>query len=511
MDLCRPMAMACECLLNWPDPEHDFMVTGGYGIAHDLGRWWDALLRYEEATGYAIPGHLEVAMLRNMRILADNPDGLIFVPPGLDWTPTRFEVHSLREGLLAFTGLIKHRNSTWAAEAADKMLKTVKRILRPDGTIDTSKLDYMQYASDMDRENVTQCTLDGTDYTTVTGRFIEALVWHYEATADPLALELAHVFAAYHLEHSVNRDGTRREEVFSDKNWGHSHSYLGTLRGLLLYGFLTRQQVVIDTVTATHRDAVRHMVTESGHVSHDLGMALALDALGNPVAESASAGDAAQIALWLAQRDNQTDMFDYTERNLRARILPAQIQDSDARGNKNMPVYAQHLGGWGGCEYPYSSKGSCKPDYVAAVLHTLVDVYNSIVTYSDAATRINLHFNYEDENLRSVCERGDRARLSVHTKSRGNLLIRVPCWAPREGIALSVNGREIPLTMMGEYAFISREIALGESNIVLEHDLPKRTTTEETYTGQTYRFAWKGDEIVGISPNPGPRPFYPNL
>jgi hypothetical protein len=29
--------------------------------------------------------------------------------------------------------------------------------------------------------------------------------------------------------------------------------------------------------------------------------------------------------------------------------------------------------------------------------------------------------------------------------------------------------------------------------------------------GDTYQFAWRGDEIVGVHPNDWPMPFYPTL
>ena len=61
MDLLLPMQMAGKCLLSMLDADHDHMVTGGFGIAHDSGRWWDAMLRYEQATGNKLPEFGETA------------------------------------------------------------------------------------------------------------------------------------------------------------------------------------------------------------------------------------------------------------------------------------------------------------------------------------------------------------------------------------------------------------------------------------------------------------------
>jgi len=59
MNLREIMNLAGQCLLAWLDSDKDFMPTGGYEVAHDIGRWWDAILRLEDTTGFAIPADLE--------------------------------------------------------------------------------------------------------------------------------------------------------------------------------------------------------------------------------------------------------------------------------------------------------------------------------------------------------------------------------------------------------------------------------------------------------------------
>ena len=85
MKLKNSMELGGEHLLGWLNPGRDYLPTGSWAITHDLARWWDAMLRLEDATGFVIPGHLEGASLRNLAWLTDNPDGLLWVPPGLNW------------------------------------------------------------------------------------------------------------------------------------------------------------------------------------------------------------------------------------------------------------------------------------------------------------------------------------------------------------------------------------------------------------------------------------------
>ena len=107
MNLMPVMELGGRSLLRWLDPDHGRLPTGGWLESHDTGRWWDAMLRLEHATGFVIPPDLESAMLRNLQRLTDNPDHLLFIPPGLACRAPRFELHSLRECLLAFSALVR--------------------------------------------------------------------------------------------------------------------------------------------------------------------------------------------------------------------------------------------------------------------------------------------------------------------------------------------------------------------------------------------------------------------
>jgi len=58
----------------WLDPQAGYLPITGYEQAHDVGRWWDAILRLEHATGFSIPAHMEDAMLANLKRLTDYED-----------------------------------------------------------------------------------------------------------------------------------------------------------------------------------------------------------------------------------------------------------------------------------------------------------------------------------------------------------------------------------------------------------------------------------------------------
>ena len=506
LTLAQAMELAGECHLAWLDPEKGFMPTGGYEVAHDTGRWWDAMLRLEAATGFVIPAELEGAMLRNLQTLTDNPDGLLMNNPEVEWLRESacINPHNFREGLLALGTLVRCRGSRWARRAGLRLLATLKRCLTPEGWLDYTRLECWGKVPFTGDE--THHRPEGAawfDMTASTGRALEAIVWFYEATGEGLALEVAETIARHHIANTVNADGSVRREVMSPDSIGHNHSYLGTLRGLVLYGLFVGQGEYVDAVSATYRESLwRHNITESGWTPHDLGKARFPNEAGDPVAETASCGDVAQLALWLALKAGQPELLDDVERLVRARLLPAQIMAEDGGD-----IGPRQIGGWGVHGAPYG-KG-CILDVLAAVLHTLADVHGNVVTGGAHVLTVNLHLTHSCAEAEIVSTRGAEATLTVRPRVRGDVLIRVPGWVATETVAATVGGRDYAPMFVGRHLLI-READLGlGAEIVLRYPLPERETIERFRSGREYRLRWRGDDVVGISPHDGPGMIYP--
>lgn len=511
MNLRERMELAGRCLLAWLDPEKDFLPVGGYEVAHDIGRWWDAMLRLQANTGFAIPSDLEAAMLRNLKRFTANPDGWLMNRRDLPWLEARINPHNLREGMLAFNALFRYRQNAWARRAGHRLLASMRRCLQEDGRLDFARLASWGKVPLTTDPSHTETLRNGWfDGTATTGRSLEAIIWFYEITNDPIAVDVANRIAQHHLANSTCEDGSIRPEIIDPENVGHDHSYLGTLRGLLRFGFLMRQREFAEVVNWTLRKGLpEKIVKESGWAPHDLGTPRFSNADGDPVADPASAGDAVQLALWLALEVGQVDLLDDAERLIRSRLLPAQIAEEDVRRNPDAKFGPKQLGGWG-CHGPAHAGKQCILDVTAAVLHTLCDVYSHIWTH-DNGIKVYLHFDRKDPHLEIVSRRTDEATLSVRTMLPDNVFIRVPGWAPPESVRLTVNGKPAPLNLIGPFAWISRDLLREGSEIVLRHALPERTTTEEMPGGRRYEFKWRGDEIVGVRPNDQPLPFYPRL
>ncbi len=509
----RSMELGGRHLLGWLNPEQDYLPTGGWCITHDLARLWDALLRLEDATGFVIPGHLEGAMLTNLHWLCDNPDGLLFVPPGLDWQPPNFELHTVREGILTFNALIQFRNSRWAREAGRRYLQTMQRCLGSDGRWDVMKFDYARHFTVAEGQSLDDVYThaNGPDLTVSHGRSIEALVWYYRSTGDQLALDLAERLARYHLAHSTTPDGAVPAAMVDEANQGDRQSFLYTMCGLFQFGLLTHQSAYTDAVLRTYHKAITGLVNQCGWVAHDLGQNRFPDESGNPLANTESTGAAARLALWLALHTGHSEFFDDVERLVRARLFPGQTTEADLRNNPDVEIDPKQLGGWGANRFPHAGKGY-NPSGTAEIVHTLAAVYRHISARTEAGLFVYMHFDYSDAHVEiKTRRRNGTATVSIRTLVGDNLLVRVPGWAPRETLRIAVDGRPISPRFVGAFAFVSKETLAAAKEVVLEYELPVRLTQETMPQGDRYQFAWRGDEVTGIYPNSWPLPFYPTL
>jgi hypothetical protein len=506
MDLRARLALAGGALLALLDASADYLPTGGYEVAHDLGRWWDAILRLEQTIGCAIPPEYEAGALRHVQRLTDNPDGLLMAPGGC------INPHNLRESLLTYGGLAARRDSAWARQAGLRLVEAMSRALRPDGHLDFTQFGcWGQAPSTTDPSHAEPERHGWFDGTATSGRALEALVWFFQATGEDRVLTLATRIAEHHLAHSIDPRGTVRPEILHPENVGHDHSYHGTLRGLLLYGLLTGQRRYVDAVEATYRHGVRgKIVTWSGWAPHDLGMMRFPNEHGDPVADPASAGDSAQIALWLAVYAGCTDLFDDVERLVRARLLPIQLTPDDIAHHPERTFAPRDIGAWpihGAC---HAGKG-CTPDVLAAVTHSLCDIQRHLGARTEVGRRVDLHFDYQDADLAVTSRRGQCAEVAVTVFRPNRLLLRIPNWAPDNSVTLEIDGTSAPVHRLGAYAWIEQERVQPGSRVVLTYELPERTIEEPMPSGRVYTFRWRGDEILGISPqDETAMPFYPS-
>ena len=96
--------------------------------------------------------------------------------------------------------------------------------------------------------------------------------------------------------------------------------------------------------------------------------------------------------------------------------------------------------------------------------------------------------------------------VTIVVRDRANLFVRIPRWTPRESVQLKLNNKPVELCMIGDYALVPRDLLPGE--VILTYGLPVEQELEHT-GGVDYTLTWRGDEVMGITPNHGLLPLYP--
>ena len=513
MNILQSMELATDNILMSLNPDDNCLphfclaieedYTAGFQFhwtGHNVGRVWDCLLRMEEATGIKIPPDVEEKMLVNIKRYFANSDHICLEPVDANGVGVNFEIHSLREGLLTLNGLIKMRHDGWALDKSLKMVDKLESILNDDGTFNIKGCDYHNIMPIEKRDGF-------FDAITTSGRFVEALVYHYELTRNPASFRMAQKLVLFYAHNALHSDGTLNRSL----NSTHMHSYMGTIRGMLQFARLTKDRLLIKKIAKTYEVAIRsYLVDESGLCCHGIDE----DRLGDP----ASAADSAQIAYWLAC-EGFTEYFDDVERIVRARLIPSQITQSPKLSPKNEPdcadavfnLDARVIGGYGGMLlHPHAGKNNYT-DITASVLHSLAYFYmHSLRTEQENLAKVDvlLHFDGENELIKVENRRSEYAEMVISFKKDALCKIRVPGFAAPNGISLlDENGGQKPLEAEDGFVAVNGS---QDQTVTLRYDLPGRETSKMS-AGVNYTFRWKGDEIVGISPNHVFYPLYNSL
>ncbi len=452
---------------------------------HNVGRWWNAMLRLERAAGFEIPVEMEAAMLENSRRLSDNASG-IFLEDVDPRDPATWYIHSYRESMLSFGLLVECRGSERAAEWGQRAIEGMSCASRD--------LTKWRFSFDGGPERAKHGNSAAPAYTH--GRAIEGLLCFHAATGAPAALEEAERLAEFHFGYVLNADGS-----LAGGSGHHTHSYLNTLRGLLMLAVLQGSRERQERIYKTYRDAVSGMITRSGFVTHDIG-----NRYGGDIA---SAGDIAHVALLLWDLFADPGLLDDAERIARTRLFPAQVREpvpirpavADDPRDCYRDLPNRFVGTIGG-SVGHVSGQTCVTDFTAATLHSLIELWTRTVDVEEEIVRVNFHFNREVPGVGVRAERDENGgRVIVVNRTGKELRLRFPGWADECTCSVTVDGRPVETTVENGFVVVAQgEVATTtELRFAVpeyeEEELSRDPSAEE----ETVTFRWRGDEITGVS------------
>ena len=338
------------------------------------------------------------------------------------------------------------------------------------------------------------------------GVHISPLVMFYEMEAYEPALELARGLVNW-----VLADGGIAEDGTFD---GHVHSRLATAAGLLRYGLLSGRDDLI----------------ERGKRAVDF--ALSLSTGFGWVPESVEEPEGCEVCclmdlldcFFLLARAGRPDYYDRAERVIRNHLMETQLRDvgwlargeggpeDDRRSTEGMPE--RLLGAFAGWSAPNDFIGRnrwqlmncCGP----AGLRALYLAWNEVVGGDWQVTRINLLLNHAGESAWVRSWLPAEGRLEVRVAEAKPLEVRIPGWAGRDQVSVTVDGQAAPFEWSGNYIKLGHDdrprLQPGQL-VTVEFPVVETTTTEEK-GGGTFTVRWRGDTVLGISPAGTHHPLY---
>lgn len=262
---------------------------------------------------------------------------------------------------------------------------------------------------------------------------------------------------------------------------GHNHSYLGTLRGLLLYGIRFNDSELVETVYRTFCNSLfKHNCSPSGWAPHDLGKLRFPDHLGDPYGDHASCADIAYMGFLLARHGGHEELLDVTERLIRARLFTCQVTAGISKGS---------WGTYGG----YFGAGVVL-DVFALIAATLSNLYREATLADENGIWVRLLFSVDNSAATVNAFRDDRQHLYILPHQAGPVHVRIPAWCDRSTLRVTdADGHPLAFEQQGVFAVVD---GVPERGIRLSFDLPVSETVETTWISNTaYRLFWKGDDL----------------
>lgn len=495
-----------------------------YGSSH--GRMIDGLVLARHMSGDTRGQEVEARYRANL-LSFFKEDGMSYrqINPTRDWEPNANLIDQ-RAVILSLTSWYLETGDPKVKEAADRHVAALKRIA-------VKERDVWYYPASEYKEtgwpsaNGVQLRL-APDPAAFCGRLVMPLLKYHELTGNEDAYELCQFFTALIME----RSGVFREDgSFNDSlayRSGHFHTRLGTLDAIARFGMYTSNAATIAWVKKSY-DWALTKCTAFGWTPGDLHEQAYEH-------ETCSLVDLIACGITLA-KSGYVEYWGVVERFLRNHLAESQLLDldwveqtddksRDIPANKSYYKVAERTrGSFAG----YSAPNDFVCDVIEGRGHTsdlqlcclgsgtrgLFMGWSNTITEKDGTVSVNFLLNRGSRllDVSSHLPHEGKVVLDVH-EDIDRLLIRIPEWAGftkiryiRESDGAVVEGKGGEASSWVNRHFLALGRAKAGERITVTFPLSIRTTQEHA-VGQTFETQWRGDDVVGITPQGTNKPLY---
>ncbi|GBF78518.1 hypothetical protein PA598K_07175 [Paenibacillus sp. 598K] len=531
---------ALNAMAGMSDPEfHDYpffaanlmsepanLTHGDWDFGSSHGRMIDGMILARHMSGDQTGEEIE-ALYRDNLMKFFGEDGLSYRQhnPNFDWEQNANLIDQ-RAVILSLTTWYIASGDPKVKEAADRHVAALKRIA-------IKEREVWYYPASEYKEggwpsrNAALLRL-APDPAAFCGRLIMPLLKYHEVTGNADAFELCRFFAALIVERSgvFNADGSFNDALAYRS--GHFHTRLGTLDALARFGAFTGDAKLIAWVEKSYAWALTKC-TSFGWTPGDLKEQAYEH-------ETCSLVDLIATGITLA-KSGYTRYWGTTERFLRNHLTESQLLDlswvketDDQTGNvpgkiSYTDVAKRTRGAFAGYSAPNDfccdvnhGRGHTNDIQICCLGSGTRGLYmgwSNTVTEQDGRVSVNFLLNRGSVwlDVDSYLPHEGKVVLHIRRDIR-ELRVRVPEWAgytkvrivrERGEDRLEGHGME-PSSWVQECFLLLGEATAGET-ITITFPLSHRTTIE-TAVGETFETRWRGDDVIGISPEGRYHPFY---
>jgi hypothetical protein len=533
-------AHAINAMVGMADRDHDyipffaanlnhkpaFMTHGDWDYGSSHGRMIDGLILARHMSGETFGQEVEERYRANL-LSFFKEDGMSYrqINPTRDWEPNANLIDQ-RAVILSLTTWYMETGDAKVKEAADRHVAALKRIA-------IKERDVWYYPASEYKEsgwpsaNGVQLRL-APDPAAFCGRLVMPLLKYYELTGNRDAFELCEFFTALIIERSgvFLPDGSFNDALAYRS--GHFHTRLGTLDAIARFGAFTGDAAKIAWVKKCY-DWALTKCTAFGWTPGDLHEQAYEH-------ETCSLVDLIATGITLA-KSGYVEYWGVVERFLRNHLAESQLLDlgwveetddksNDIPCNKSFYKVAERTrGSFAG----YSAPNDFVCDVNEGRGHTndlqicclgsgtrgLFMGWSNTITENNGTVSVNFLLNRGSKwlDVSSYLPHEGKVVLEVH-RDIPRLQIRIPEWAgftkirfarERNGEATEGRGNE-PSRWVNKHFLLLGEAAAGET-ITVTFPLSFRKTIESA-VGQTFETEWRGDDVVGITPQGKRKPLY---
>lgn len=504
-----------------------FMTHGDWDYGSTHGRMVDGMVLARHMSGETFGEDVEARYRENL-LSFFKEDGLSYRQknPNRNWEPNANMIDQ-RAVILSLTSWYIATGDARAKEAADKHVAALKRIAVKEREVWYNPASEYKEGG-WPSANAVQLRL-APDPAAFTGRLVMPLLKYHEVTGNEDAFELCQFFSAMIIHRSgvFNKDGSFNDALAYRS--GHFHTRLGTLDAIARFGAFTGDAAMIAWVKKSY-DWALTQCTAFGWTPGDMHEQAYEH-------ETCSLVDLIATGITLA-KSGYVEYWGVVERFIRNHLTESQLLELDwvdvaDDRSKDVPgwktyhdVARRTRGAFAGYSAPNDfccdvnhGRGHTSDLQICCLGSGTRGLYmgwSNTVTERDGAVSVNFLLNRGSKwlDVSSYLPHEGKVVLDINADIK-RLTVRIPEWAGyakvrfvrERGGAVTAEGTGSEASRWVNRHFLLLGKAQAGERITITFPLSFRTTIENAL-GQTFETQWRGDDVVGISPQGTKHPFY---